>query len=178
MTPDERSLRIATVEVERHCSAQGWDAPARLFALVDTAALLEAEPELAAQLGLDPETSEALTPIDQELSPDTDDLEQVLAQVVFPDTVDGVVAAVERLVLPPEAEAEMPDDDAAAEEFAAAHEKREEVRIVAGVLRSGEAHCVLRMRSADDDNMLVHGDDLVPGLLTALRQTLDEILEA
>ena len=35
--------------------------------------------------------------------------------------------------------------------FAAEHPEREDVRIAVGVLRSGEAHCVLRLRSHDDD---------------------------
>jgi hypothetical protein len=47
------------------------------------------------------------------------------------------------------------------------------VRIAAGVLRGGEVHCVLRMRSHDDDNSLLHGPDLVPGLVAALRGTLE-----
>lgn len=173
MTPAERDLRIATVEVERHCAVEGWDAPARLFALVGTAALMRAEPQLAAELGLDPETSEAYTPIDQELAADAGDLERVLEQVAFPETVDGVVAVVERLVLPPDAESELPDEAEAAATFAAQHERREDVRIAAGVLRSGERHCVLRLRRHDDDHKLVHGDDLVPGLVRALHETLE-----
>ena len=47
------------------------------------------------------------------------------------------------------------------------------MRIVAGVLRSGESHSVLRLRSHDDDEHLVHGYDLVPGLVAALRETLE-----
>ena len=42
------------------------------------------------------------------------------------------------------------------------------------MLRAGEAHCVLRLRSHDDEEHLVHGADLVPGLVSALRETLEE----
>jgi hypothetical protein len=61
----------------------------------------------------------------------------------------------------------------AAAAFAAEHPDREEVRIAVGVLRSGQAHCVLRMRSHDDDQAVIHGTDVVPGLVQALRETLD-----
>jgi hypothetical protein len=83
------------------------------------------------------------------------------------------MAVVERVVLPPEAEAEVPDDASAAATYAADHPDRDDVRIVVGVLRTGQAHCVLRMRSHDDDNALIHGPDLVPGLVSALRETLE-----
>jgi hypothetical protein len=58
--------------------------------------------------------------------------------------------------------------------FAAEHPDREDVRIAVGVLRSGEAHCVLRMRSHDDEDALIHGSDVVPHLVQALRETLVE----
>jgi len=45
------ALRMAVVEVERHTSAEGWDQPPRLFALVVTTELAVAEPELAAAAG-------------------------------------------------------------------------------------------------------------------------------
>ena len=47
------ALAAAVLEVESHHSKTGWDQPARLYALVDTAHIVEHEPALAAQLGLD-----------------------------------------------------------------------------------------------------------------------------
>ena len=44
------ALVAALLEIERHVGHGGWDAPARLFALVPTEQLLAAEPSLAAQL--------------------------------------------------------------------------------------------------------------------------------
>ena len=41
-------------------------------------------------------------------------------------------------------------------------------------LRSGASHCVLRLRSHDDEEHLVHGADLVPRLVSALHETLEE----
>ena len=47
--PQDRgeALVAALVELEHHVAASGWDAPPRLFALVETDALAAAEPDLA-----------------------------------------------------------------------------------------------------------------------------------
>ena len=45
-------LTRAVLEIDEYASGLGWDQPARLFALVDTAQLRAQEPGLAAQLGL------------------------------------------------------------------------------------------------------------------------------
>ena len=165
-------LRAAVVEVERHAGEAGWDQPARLFALVWTAELAQAEPELAAELGLSDGTADLFTPVEQELDPQDESLEELLGRIMWPESVEGAMVVVERLVLPPDAEEAVPDDPSAAAEFAAAHEQRQEVRIAVGVLRSGEAHCTLRMRAHDSDDALLHGPDVVPGLVSALRETL------
>jgi hypothetical protein len=46
------------------------------------------------------------------------------------------------------------------------------VRIVAGVTRHGSTYCALSLRAHDDDQSVVGGIDLVPGLLTLLSATL------
>ena len=168
-----RGLRSVVVEVERHVSAAGWDVPSRLFALVRTAELAAAEPALAAELGIPAGAAELYTPVEQELEEQPGSLEELLGRITWPDAVEGALAVVERVVLPPEAEADVPDDPSAAAEYAAGHDAAEDVRIVAGVLRSGEAHCVLRMRSHDRDEAVLHGPDVVPGLVLALRETLE-----
>lgn len=170
---DALGLRIAVVEVERHASHAGWDLPPRLYALVSTTALAVAEPELAAELGIADGSADRFTPVEQELDGQVESLEQLLSTITWPETVAGALAVVERVVLPPEAEAELPPDPVSAAAFAAGHPQREEVRIAAGVLRSGPSHCVLRLRSSDDDQALIHGADVVPGLVAALRETLE-----
>ena len=64
-------LTVAVLEIDAYASGLGWDQPARLFALVDTARLRAEEPGLAAQLGLDDTASAtaAFTPIEQEELP-------------------------------------------------------------------------------------------------------------
>lgn len=171
--PAALSLRTSVVEVEHYVGEDGWDQPGRLFALVPTADLLEAEPDLALELGVHSSTAEPLTPVEQEIDVNDRTLEELLGMIAWPPSVVGVLAVVERVVLPPSAEGDLPDDTERAVAFAAEHAAREDVRIVAGVLRSGEAHCVLRLKSRDDDDNLVHGTDLVPQLVTALRQTLE-----
>lgn len=165
-------LEAVVREIEGHAAAAGWDAPEQLFALVRTADLLRTEPQLAEALGLDA-SADGITPIEQEALPAGQSLEDVLAGIVWPDEVAGVAAVAERLVLPPGADVDLPEDPAAAKEFAAEHPDRQEVRMVAAVLRTGEAACAMRLRSHDADDLVLTGPDLIPGLLTLLHATLD-----
>ena len=48
------------------------------------------------------------------------------------------------------------------------------MRIVAGATRAGATYCALRMRAADDDQQVLAGAELVPGLLALLRETLED----
>jgi hypothetical protein len=169
---NELALRMAVVEVEEHASGSGWDQPARLFALVPTLELAAAEPELAAQLGINDGSSAPLTPVEQELDDVHQSLEKLLGQIVWPEAVVGALAVLERVVLPPEAEDAVPTDPEEAARYAAEHAAREDVRIAVGVLRSGESHCVVRMRSHDRDDELIHGAAVVPDLVEVLRETL------
>ena len=144
---------------------RGLGRPGRLYALVDTAQLVAHEPSLAAVMGLDASSEQgSLTAIEQDQVPPTARIEELLEQIVWPDGVAGCAAVVERLVLPPDADDQLPEDPAAAEEFAREHPDRQEVRIVAGVTRAGSTYCALRLRAHDDDHSVVAGADLVPGL--------------
>jgi hypothetical protein len=175
MTPaGSRALQAVVRELEAHAAEEGWDRPERLFALVPTAELVSREPQLAEALGLPAaEEAQGLTPVEQEALPPGVPLEDVLARIVWPSEVAGCAAIAERLVLPPEADEHIPDDPTAAQEFAASHPGREEVRIVAAALRGGDAACALRLRSHDDADSVLTSPDLVPGLLTLLHATLD-----
>lgn len=166
-------LARAVVEVEHHAHESGWDTPPKLFALVPTDELVAREPALAEQLGLDPAASAGtLTPVEQEELPAETPLEETLQRIMWPAEVTGCAAVLERLTLPPEAEAGLPDDPAQAQEYAAHHPDRQEVRIAVGASRDGTQHCVLRVRS--HDGALVQGADLVPELARLLHQTLEE----
>lgn len=169
------ALAAAVLELEGHAADAGWGQPARLYALVDTALLVQQAPELAAQTGLD-EASAAgsLTAVEQDELPGGDEFERAVAEVAWPPQVAGCAATLERLVLPPEVDAEIPVDAAAAEEFARSHPLRQEVRMTVGVTRAGASYCALRLRSHDDDTSVVGGTDLVPGLVALLSTTLDE----
>ncbi len=169
------ALAAAVLEIESHIASGGWDQPARLYALVDTARLVDHEPELAAAMGLDEASAEgSLTPVEQDTLPPERELETVLESIGWPPDVAGCAAVVERLVLPPEVDAEIPEDPAAAADFAREHPLRQEVRIVAGATRAGATYCALRMRSHDDDQSVVGGAELVPELLELLAGTLEE----
>jgi hypothetical protein len=172
------ALATAVLEIEAHVAGGGWDQPARLYALVDTAQLVAAEPALASLMGLDGAANDgSLTPIEQDQLASDERLEEVLQTIAWPAEVIGCAAVVERLVLPPDADAAIPEDPSVAEEFAREHPARQEVRIVAGVTRAGATYCALRLRAHDDDQSVVGGADLVPQLLQLLGATLEETAE-
>jgi len=167
------ALRAAVVELERYVAADGWDQPARLFALVRTQQLLADQPQLAGTLGIAPDTDVrgTLTTVEQAEVPTEQPLEELLGQMMWPDEVHGTAAAVERLVLPPSV-GELPEDPAEAQRMAETHPDRQEVRMVAGATRSGATYCALRLRTHDDDLAVLEGPDLVPALLELLQATL------
>ncbi len=173
-----RALADAVREIEHHVAAAGWDGPVRVFALVRTQAALAAEPGLADQL--DPQVLEAaraddqhLTSVEQEGLPSADDLEQLLGGLTWPPTVDGAAVTVERVVLPPGAEQDLPADPDAALAALLAHPERQDVRLAVAVLRDGPAWCAVRTRAHDSDDAVGQGPDLVPGLVEAVRATLE-----
>lgn len=167
-------LRAAALEIEAHVAEGGWDQGSRLFALVPTSDLLAREPELAAALGIDAADEGSLTPVEQDTVPGDRPLEETLAAIMWPAEVFGCAAVVERLVLPPSADDAMPEDAAAAQEYAAEHPDRQEVRMVAAVTRDRSTYCTLRMRAHDDAASVLEGADLVPGLLELLHGTLEQ----
>jgi hypothetical protein len=166
LMPDS-PLRRAALEVEAYVGNQGWDQLPRLFALVPTADLIAREPALADQLSSD---ADSITPVEQELD-GTRELEDLLAEIEWPDAVIGCAAVIERIMLPPDAEASLPDDPEALVAAATAHPDRREVRLVAAVTRDGRAHSAVRGREPLDAELL-EGPDLVPGLIEHLRSTL------
>lgn len=167
-------LTRLVVDVESHVAAQGWDQSPQLFALVETADLLRREPQLAEQLGLATSAPDDLTPIDQGELPEHASLEELLGGLVWPTEVLGAAIAVERLMLPPTVEEQLPPDETEALRWLAEHPERQEVRLVVAVLRDGSRACAVRMRAHDHDTSVLSGPDLVPALADALAETLRE----
>lgn len=162
------ALVAALAEIERHVGAQGWDQPARLFALVRTDELIRAEPSLAEHL--QPGEPDALSSVEQEDFHGGDDLQSVLARIQWPASVAGCALSLERTFLPAGFEDEIPSDPDQAAQFVNNHASRQDVRVVVGVLRDGSQHGLARLVSAPDE--LLGGRELVPGLATALADTL------
>jgi hypothetical protein len=145
---DPQDLLAAALDIEAHVASDGWDQPPLLFALVPTERIRAEEPELAAQLGV---------------------VDGFLAGIQWPEQITGAALVVERIVLPPEAEAavaDRPDAAAAARE----HPLAQDMRIVVAVARDGLTMCALRLRGTDEESVLT-GADLVPGLSAALLAT-------
>ncbi len=172
-TPVTDPLALAALDTERHVAAAGWDQNPRLFALVDTAELVEAEPSIRGGLGPTDLLPGSLTAVEQEGLPQTSDLESLLGRIAWPDGVTGAAIALERVVVPPEAERDLPSDPRAALEALAGHPDRRDVRLLVAVTRAGGAICLLRQRSHDSDDQVATGPDLAPGLVHALRATFD-----
>lgn len=165
-------LAECALDTERHVASAGWDQSPRLFAIARNADLLAREPGLAGQLaGADPS---AYSTIEQEGLPQTSNIESLLRQLAWPAEVDGVALAVERIVVPPEAERDLPENAEAAAEALAAHPDRADVRLLVAVLRNGDSICLLRQRAHDADDKVAVGKDIAPGLVHALQVTLQD----
>ncbi len=162
------ALVAALMEVERFVGADGWDQPARLFALVPTEALIAAEPSLAGQLGTELLPGH-LSSVEQEGFHEGRDLVSALAHIAWPEAVTGCVLAVERSFLPAGLDIDLPDDGAA--DVVAAHPDRQDLRVVAGATRSGARNSVARLRAHPDE--LLGGQAMVPALVAALAATLE-----
>ena len=173
-------LTRAVLEIDEYAAGLGWDQPARLFALVDSAELRAREPELASRLGLGSEGEEgpsSLTPVEQEALPADVPLDEFLATIAWPETVAGCALTAERLMLPPSAEGAVPEElqrEGAEQELArwvAEHPDRQEVRMTVAVLRDGARESALRLRERDSATEVLTGPDLVPNLAAALAET-------
>lgn len=178
------ALSVCVREMVAFVDAAGWDQPPQLFALVPTADLVAAEPQLAERVTAGAE----LTPLAQDALPGGVDgqppqLDTALATVAWPDAVVGCALVHEVLILPPGAEAVLdaaadaagPGEDAAVH-AAMHHADRREARVVAAVLRDGQALCLLQLRagsSTGEAPELLEHPDLAPHLVDALRATLE-----
>ncbi|GAA2072149.1 PPA1309 family protein [Streptomyces albiaxialis] len=176
-------LTRAVLEIDEYASGLGWDQPARLFALVDTAKLRAQEPALAGQLGLDEADEKdgsdaqaaSLTPVEQDELPSGVPLDEFLGTIGWPDAVAGCAMTVERLMLPPSAEAAVPEDldEEGLTKWVAQHPERQEVRMTVAVLRDGARESAVRLREKDATTEVLTGSDLVPGLAEALSATFE-----
>ncbi|WP_425315872.1 PPA1309 family protein [Streptomyces olivoreticuli] len=169
-------LTRAVLEIDEYASTLGWDQPARLFALVDTAKLRAQEPGLASQLGLDETAQSTLTPIEQDEVPAGTALDKFLGTIAWPDAVTGCALTVERLMLPPSAEGTVPNglNEKQLAKWVAAHPDRQEVRMTVAVLRDGARESAVRLREKDSPTEVLTGADLVPGLAEALAATFED----
>ncbi|MDP9800470.1 hypothetical protein J2S49_000546 [Arcanobacterium wilhelmae] len=178
LSPAQAALRDAAADIESHVNRFGWDAPVRVFALIKAQAALEANPALAGELPADVEASaitdpETLFSVEQEDLPHVDSLAELFGRITWPENVDGAAISTERVVLPPSAEVALPEDEAEAMEILKNHPDRQDVRIVAAVMRTGEQWCIVRMRHFDDDSLRISSPDAVPGLVDGLKSTFE-----
>lgn len=176
-TPEQLTLSETVREIEMHVAQGGWDAPTRVFALVRTIDALEESPDLAEQL---PDVAASaqqnpnhLLSIEQEDLPPANTLEELLGSLSWPESVHGAAVVVERFILPPAAEEQMPQDADEALVYLNEHPDRQEVRLVVAAMRGGPSWCAVRSRQNDTAESVGLGPDLVPRLIDAVRATLD-----
>lgn len=146
------SIENAVREIEAYTDRFGWDGPLRLFALVRTSALGDAMND-----------GSEITAVEQDELPQADSLEDLLAQIAWPEAVDGCAIAVERVIV------EGDDGAVIGPEEALTDPRRRDVRLAVGVLRDGVSWCAVRLKGFDE---LVESADAVPDLIEALRLTL------
>lgn len=175
--PDAPSIDFVldgvTAEIESYVSARGWDHGATLFALVETSTLVN-DPDTAATLGLaGAEAADgSLTPVEQDELP-APDLDDALAQIAWPDEVVGCAVSQEIVLLPPDAEQDLPEGDEAVA-IALAHPDRREARLVVSVRRDGRSSGILRLRGLDGEgDEVLYGSSLAANLVAALHATFD-----
>ena len=175
------ALTQAVIEIEQHVAADGWNQHPRMFALVPTAELLVTQPRMAAALGITDEAAQAggipsLTSIEQEGLALDQPLDEMLAKMVWPRGVAGCALVIESQMLPPSAEAQIPEglEGAALERWVGKHPERQDVRMAVGVLRDRTRQAAIRLRSKDSDLEVLSGPDLVPNLAEALLGTFED----
>lgn len=162
----ETSVDELTAELDR----AGWGQPTRLFALVASDLLLADEPGLAAELDLEPGT---LTAIEQDGFDTEVPLAQMLERIAWPEAVIGAAIAIEQVVLPPAAEAELPEsaDPTEVAEAAAADPRATSLRIIAAVTRNGLEDTVFVVDSHPEPIRGGEDERLAPALIEALARS-------
>ena len=173
-TPTTDPLDLVALDIERHVAGGGWDQAVRLFALVPTTVLTRDAPELVGTARPQDAAPGALSAVEQEDFRVPADLESALAALAWPEVVTGAAIAVERIVVPPAAEQDLPSDTEAALSALAAHPDRRDVRLVVAVTRDGRSSCLLRQRDHDRDDRVAKGRDIAPGLVAGLLATFVE----
>ena len=165
-------LSIAALDTERHVAASGWDQNPRLFALVPTAELLEREPHLRAQMRGSDLAEGALSAIEQEDLPPTSNLESLLGGIAWPDTRRRGSPRGRAHRRAAGGRARPPRPHRVGRGRLAAHPARQDVRLLVAVTRDGQSRCLLRQRANDSDDKVALGDEIAPGLVHALKATL------
>lgn len=178
LNPKVAALKDAVTDIEKFVASDGWDAPIRIFAIIKAVPALEKAPQLAEELPADVALNAITDPhtlfsVEQEGLPEASTLEELLAQLAWPDEVDGAAIVAERIIVPPSAEKDLPKDPKLALIALSEHPEKEDVRMAVGYMREGETWCAIRTRTHDSDDSVVGSPDAVPGLIAALKATFD-----
>ena len=112
-TADQLALAHVVLDIEKAALLVGWDHAPSLYALVHTATLLD-QPDLPEELkdALRQEWDGTDTHLNAIIQEDFqgEDLEEMLAHLAWPPSVVGAALSLERVIVPPEVEAQAPED--------------------------------------------------------------------
>jgi hypothetical protein len=78
----------------------------------------------------------------------------------------------ERIMLPADAEGELPADREEARQSVLRDPRRHEMRLAAASLRDGSRYCLLRLREHDSNDSVLAGPDLITDLADLLHESL------
>lgn len=175
----QAALTQALVKIEQQVDQLGWDRPVVVFALARTLSVLDNDPALAKLLPPEARSEaeqnpQALTAVVQDSLPPAQTLEELLAAITWPEYVEGAAICTESTVVPKEVEEQALGiaDAGERQEFLTSHPEHQDMRVLAGVLRSGESWTLMRARGVDGPSDLLQGENLVPQLVDGLRATL------
>lgn len=159
MSFSQSDLGHALAQCAAFADEQRWGSPDLLFALVPTAVLAGAAPEL-----VDASDDSALSPVLQEPTDPDADTATLLGSLAWPEQVVGCALVTEITVVPPTGDTSL----------------TRQARLIGGVLRTGARLALLDVQPHPDDDPeaprhLRTDPDLAPELLDALRSTFDDV---
>lgn len=164
----QQALNKAMTEAVDFIHAEGWDTPPTLFALVPTSLLIDALPETDAASPLTLVVQDSLP---ANLGAGSEELGDYISRLAWPEDVAGVILAQEIMFR-----------DASVTSAGAAEPRQ--ARLFSGVLRGDEHLTLLQIRPteeeladkgpfAEDEVELRGGENIAPGVIAALRSTLE-----
>jgi len=165
ISPEAIPLALAMLEAESHADRLGWGTSPQLYALTATVSLVTADHTPLAEMRYG--RPDRLILAAHESLPG-DGLIEALADIRWPGDVAGCVLITEFTDLPARGEEDAPLAPDAGAQWANPHPDGRPARLAAGVRRSGEHLCAVRIKG---DNDVQVRNEMAGDIVTALLGT-------